>query len=84
MDITGYYTKIRKLWEELNNLDTKLQCTCLCTCGGKSKMHKDELDRRLIHFLMGLNEVYTVVRGSNLMMNPSTMAQILSILVHEE
>ncbi|XP_015086965.1 uncharacterized protein LOC107030077 [Solanum pennellii] len=48
LDITGYYTKIRKLWEELNNLDTNSQCTCLCTYGGKSKMHKAELDRRLI------------------------------------
>ncbi|XP_049361514.1 uncharacterized protein LOC125826237 [Solanum verrucosum] len=47
--------RIKKLWEELNTLDTNSQCTCLCTCGGKSKMHKAELDRRLIQFLMGLN-----------------------------
>lgn len=85
LDITGYYTKIRKLWEELNTLDTNSQCSCLCICGGKSKMHKAELDRRLIQFLMGLNEVYTIVRGSILMMNPlPTMAQTFSILVQEE
>jgi len=48
-------------------------------------MHKVEQDRRLIHFLMGLNEVYTIVRGSILMMNPlPTMAQAFSILVQEE
>ncbi|XP_015170359.1 uncharacterized protein [Solanum tuberosum] len=85
LDITGYYTRIKKLWEELSTLDTNSQCTCLCTCGGKSKMHKAELDRRLIQFLMGLNEVYTIVRGSILMMNPlPTMAQAFSILVQEE
>lgn len=44
-------------------------------------MHKAEQDRRLIQFLMGLNEEYTVVRGSILMMSPfPTMAQAFSIL----
>nr|AAT40537.2 hypothetical protein SDM1_3t00003 [Solanum demissum] len=40
LDVTSYYTKMRKLWEELSTLDTSSQCTCLCTCGGKLKMHK--------------------------------------------
>ncbi|KAH0761006.1 hypothetical protein KY290_017079 [Solanum tuberosum] len=47
---------MRKLWEELSTLDTNSQCTCLCNCDGKARMHKVEQDRRLIHFLMGLNE----------------------------
>ncbi|XP_010321404.1 uncharacterized protein [Solanum lycopersicum] len=76
---------LRRLWEELNTLDPNTQCTCLCNCGGKTKMHKAEQDRKLIQFLMGLNEVYTIVRGSILMMNPlPTMAQAFSILVQEE
>ncbi|KAH0722716.1 hypothetical protein KY290_005368 [Solanum tuberosum] len=58
----GYYSMLRRLWEELNTLDPNTQCTCLCTCGGKTKMHKAEQDRKLIQFLMGLNEVYTIVR----------------------
>ncbi|XP_015168339.1 uncharacterized protein [Solanum tuberosum] len=85
LDVTGYYTNIKRLWEELATLDVTTQCTCSCTCGGKNKLHKAEQDRRLIQFLMGLNEVYTVVRGSILMMNPlPTMAQTFSILVQEE
>nr|XP_019068965.1 uncharacterized protein LOC109120058 [Solanum lycopersicum] len=84
LDVTGYYTNIKRLWEELATLDTT-QCTCLCTCGGKNKLHKAKQDRRLIQFLMGLNEVYTIVRGSILMMNPlPTMSQTFSILVQEE
>ncbi|KAL3365474.1 hypothetical protein AABB24_010552 [Solanum stoloniferum] len=76
---------MHKLWAELSTLDTSSQCTCLCTCGGKLKMHKVKLDRRLIQFLMGLNEVYTVVQGSILMMKPlPTIAQAFSILAHEE
>lgn len=76
---------MRRLWEELNALDNNAQCTCLCIYGGKNKMHKAEQDRCLIQFLMGLNEVCTVVRGIILMMNPlPTMAQAFSILIQEE
>lgn len=58
---------------------------CVCVCGAKTMIHKAEQDRRLIQFLMGLNEVYTVVRGSILMMNPlPTIAQGFSILIQEE
>jgi len=85
LDITRYYTRLRRLWEKLSTLDANTQCTCMCNCGGKIKMHKAEQDRRLIQFLMGLNEVYTVMRGSILMMNPlPTMPQAFSILVQEE
>ncbi|XP_019251133.1 PREDICTED: uncharacterized protein LOC109230056 [Nicotiana attenuata] len=85
LDITGYYTKMKKLWEELNTLNAHAQCKCQCTCGAKASMQKAEQDRRLIRFLTGLNEVYTVVRGSILMMNPLPgIAQAFSILIQEE
>ncbi|XP_070009644.1 uncharacterized protein [Nicotiana sylvestris] len=69
LDIAGYYTKMKKLWEELNTLSAKTHCSCVCTCGAKENMHKAEKYRRLIQFLMGLNEIYTVIQGSILMMN---------------
>nr|XP_016437721.1 PREDICTED: uncharacterized protein LOC107763743 [Nicotiana tabacum] len=85
LDITTYYTRIKRLWEELSNLSAKSQCTCVCTCRSKDNMHKVEQDRRLIQFLMGLNEVYTTMRGSILMMKhlPS-LAQAFPLLVQEE
>nr|XP_009602511.1 uncharacterized protein LOC104097618 [Nicotiana tomentosiformis] len=84
-DIIGYYTKMKKLWEELNTLNAHAQCKCQCTCGTKARMHKAEQDRRLIQFLMGLNEVYTIVRGNILMMNPlPSLAQAFAILIQEE
>ena len=64
LDTTAYYTRMKKLWEELSTLHIKTQCNCNCTCGAKDNMFKVEQDRRLIQFLMGLNEVYTVVRGN--------------------
>ncbi|XP_075108848.1 uncharacterized protein LOC107790769 [Nicotiana tabacum] len=85
LDITSYYTKMKKLWEELNTLIAKSHCTCNCSCGAKESMHKAEQDRRLIQFFMGLNETYTVVRGSILMMNPlPSIAQAFSLLIQEE
>ncbi|XP_049374839.1 uncharacterized protein LOC125839908 [Solanum verrucosum] len=33
LDITVYYTRMKKLWEELNNLNVKDQCSCVCNCG---------------------------------------------------
>ncbi|XP_019238179.1 PREDICTED: uncharacterized protein LOC109218281 [Nicotiana attenuata] len=85
LDITSYYTKMKKLWEELNTLIAKSHCTCNCSCEAKESMHKAEQDRRLIQFLMELNETYTVVRGSILMMNPlPSIAQAFSLLIQEE
>ena len=49
LDVTGYYTNIKRLWEELATLDTT-RCTCLCTCGGKNKLHKAEQNCARKHF----------------------------------
>ncbi|KAH0633621.1 hypothetical protein KY284_036407 [Solanum tuberosum] len=56
LDITTYYTRMKRLWEELSTLHVKTQCNCNCTCGAKDSMFKVEQDRRLIQFLMGLNK----------------------------
>ncbi|KAH0679075.1 hypothetical protein KY284_020160 [Solanum tuberosum] len=37
-DIAGYFTKIKRLWDELDALSTSVNCTCDCQCGGKAKM----------------------------------------------
>ncbi|XP_019252824.1 PREDICTED: uncharacterized protein LOC109231632 [Nicotiana attenuata] len=40
LDITGYYTRMKKLWEELNTLNAHAQCKCNCTCGAKANIQK--------------------------------------------
>lgn len=85
LDIAVYYNRMNKLWEELSTLSSKNQCNCACICGAKEGLHKAEQDKLLIQFLMGLNEVYTIVRDNILMMNPlPTMAQTFSVLIQEE
>ena len=57
----------------------------VCTCGGKVKMHKAEQEKRLIHFLIGLNEMYIIIRGKILIMTIlPTMEQAFVILSQEE
>lgn len=69
----------------MNIIDISSHCTCVCLCGGMTKLHKSEQDRRLVHFLMGLNEMHTTIRGNILMMSTlPNMAQAFAILSQEE
>lgn len=48
-------------------------------------MHKVEQERRLSQFVMGLNEVYTIIRESIPMMKPLPyMGQAFPLLFQEE
>ncbi|KAL3375216.1 hypothetical protein AABB24_006618 [Solanum stoloniferum] len=85
LDITAYYTRMKKLGEELSTLNLRSQCDSLCISGAKDIINKAEQDRLLIQFLIGLNEVYSAVRGNILAMNPlPSMAQAFSLLIQEE
>ncbi|XP_019238231.1 PREDICTED: uncharacterized protein LOC109218330 [Nicotiana attenuata] len=69
-DIAGYYTKLKRLWDELDSLDICQHCTCGCSCGGKLKNNKSQQDNRPIQFLMGLNDTYAAARSNLLMLSP--------------
>ncbi|XP_070035282.1 uncharacterized protein [Nicotiana tomentosiformis] len=84
-DIAGYYTKLKKLWDELDSLNTATNYSRVCVCGGKKKLGKSLEDERLIHFLMGLNETYAPARSSILMLNPlPTVNHAYSLLLQDE
>ncbi|XP_016454715.2 uncharacterized protein LOC107778902 [Nicotiana tabacum] len=68
-DIAGYFTKLKRLWDELDALNVIICCSCICVYEGKEKLTKSLEDQRLIQFLMGLNEIYAQARGNILMMN---------------
>ncbi|XP_016476816.1 uncharacterized protein LOC107798350 [Nicotiana tabacum] len=40
-DIQSYFTKVKRLWDELDSLSSS-GCTCDCTCWGKEKAQKDK------------------------------------------
>ncbi|XP_075088139.1 uncharacterized protein LOC142170193 [Nicotiana tabacum] len=69
-DIATYFTKRKRLWNELDSLKSNMKCNCTCACDGKQLLEKSQEDERLIQFLMGLNEACGQARSNILMMNP--------------
>lgn len=59
--------------------------SCGCTCGASLKLCKFQQDQRVIQFLMGLNESFSVMRGSILMRSSlPSIGQVYSLLFPEE
>ncbi|CAL9006318.1 unnamed protein product [Prunus brigantina] len=64
--VSIYYTKLKALWDELSTYHEPL----ICDCEGLKKLADREEKEKVMQFLMGLNDSYSTVRGSILMMNP--------------
>ncbi|KAL0316620.1 UNVERIFIED_CONTAM: Retrovirus-related Pol polyprotein from transposon RE2 [Sesamum radiatum] len=70
MTVEAYYTKLRRLWDELEVLMPTPQCTCNgCTCGLSKAISDLALFTQLMQFLMGLGEVFDHVRHQLLVMD---------------
>ncbi|XP_071695830.1 uncharacterized protein [Rutidosis leptorrhynchoides] len=68
--IEVYYHKLKGYWDEVDALEAPYICTCVCTCeNGRNNSERDQR-KRLMQFLMGLDECYSNVRGQILLMNP--------------
>ncbi|KAL2230511.1 UNVERIFIED_CONTAM: Retrovirus-related Pol polyprotein from transposon RE2 [Sesamum indicum] len=66
MSVSTYFSKLKRLWDELACITPIAQCTC-----GAAKESADiKVADQLIQFLMGLNENYDHVRNQILMMDP--------------
>ncbi|GKB82293.1 uncharacterized mitochondrial protein-like protein [Tanacetum coccineum] len=57
-----YYHKLKGLWDELDALEATYACLCRCACVSGRKNGEREQRKRLIQFLMGLDESYINVR----------------------
>ncbi|XP_039128401.1 uncharacterized protein LOC120264640 isoform X2 [Dioscorea cayenensis subsp. rotundata] len=79
--ITAYYTRIKKLWDEIQSLSNLPPCTC----GLNQEHQKLEEKQRLMQLLMGLNESYLAIRGHILLMKPlPTVREVYALLIQEE
>ncbi|XP_019255078.1 PREDICTED: uncharacterized protein LOC109233659 [Nicotiana attenuata] len=36
-DVASYFTKLKRLWDELDSLNSDVKCSCLCVCVKESK-----------------------------------------------
>lgn len=75
-----YYHKLKNLWDEYAAFEPSIPCKC------ESHKLQEEREQRkkLLHFLMGLNESFSVARGQIFMMNPlPSLAQAFSLVKQE-
>lgn len=88
LSITAYFTKFRTLFSEIDDLMPLARCSCAssnCACAHAQRLDKYEDMTKLSQFLMGLNELYTAVRGQLLLMQPVTsITQAYSLLLQEK
>lgn len=68
--VAGYFTKLKKIWDRLKELNTFMTCSYDCNYSAKTHNHKVNEDQKLIQVLMDLNDAYTGVRGNILMIKP--------------
>ncbi|GJZ75381.1 cysteine-rich receptor-like protein kinase 8 [Tanacetum coccineum] len=65
-----YYQKLKGFWDEFDALEAPYVCVCVCNCeNGRVNGERDQR-KRLIQFLMGLDESYSNIRGKILLMQP--------------
>ncbi|XP_016441360.1 uncharacterized protein LOC107766956 [Nicotiana tabacum] len=84
-DIAAYFTKLKRMWDELDALNVIICCSCVCVWEVKAKLTKSLEDHRLIQFLMGINDIYAQARGNILMMNPLPNIDVAySLLLQDE
>nr|XP_043630227.1 uncharacterized protein LOC122601537 [Erigeron canadensis] len=80
-----YYHKIKGLWDEIDALETPYACSCKCTCENGKNHGAREQRKRLIQFLMGLDESYSNIRGQILLIQPlPTFSKAYTMLRQEE
>lgn len=72
MSIFEFFTKIKTLWDEFDELNPVPTCSCpaalSCTCEIFKKCFKMQQNIKVISFLMKLDKKYKQVRSNMLMM----------------
>ena len=84
--IEDFYTQIKGLWDEVDALDPLPVCSCKSSeCEISSKILKSQQRRRLIQFLIKLDDRYHQARSSILMLKDvPTVSEAYGILLQEQ
>ncbi|KAL3633157.1 hypothetical protein CASFOL_026141 [Castilleja foliolosa] len=84
LSVNAYYTKIKAIWDELENF--RSVCACgKCECGGVTRMIAEHAQDLVISFLMGLNDDLQATRGQILLMDPPpSINKVFSLVTQEE
>ena len=80
-DVSGYFTRLRTLRDELKDFRHFLACSC----GGMMELIDLQKQDYVLQFHMGLNESFTQVHAQILMMDPlSLINKVFSLVIQEE
>ncbi|PNX78530.1 hypothetical protein L195_g034508, partial [Trifolium pratense] len=83
--ISAYFTKMKKLWQELDNFRPVPASNCVNDCIAMAKLKEYKDCDQVIRFLKGLNEQYHAVRSQIMLMDPlPKIAKVYSLLVQQE
>ncbi|XP_010501746.1 PREDICTED: uncharacterized protein LOC104779049 [Camelina sativa] len=87
MDLSSYYTALKTLWDQLDGSEPTESCFCCRSFNCVSKRnYQEKVNRgRLIKFLAGLNESYSIIRGQIIMKKPlPDIAEVYNILDQDD
>lgn len=85
--ISTYFTKLKRLWQELENFLPAPRCSNTDTtgCDAEKKFKEYHESGKVLRFLKGLNEQYSSVRSQIMLMDPlPNMAKAYSLLFQQE
>uniref|UniRef100_A0A7N2MV26 Retrotransposon Copia-like N-terminal domain-containing protein n=1 Tax=Quercus lobata TaxID=97700 RepID=A0A7N2MV26_QUELO len=81
LSVTEYYSKFKKLWDQLLHYEP----LPACTCGAMKILSIAHEKSHVMRFLMGLNENFEIVRSHILMLEPfPSMSKVYSLILQEE
>ncbi|XP_030945747.1 uncharacterized protein LOC115970226 [Quercus lobata] len=86
VSITDFFTQLKVLWDQLQNLSPFPSCTCgKCVCNINKRLNDLQDREPVMKFLMGLNESFSRVRTQVLLMDPiPSLSKVYSLLIQEE
>ena len=80
MTVSSYFTQLKSLWDELNNILSPASCIC-----GNAKIIMEQQNQdRAMEFLQGLHDSFSAVRSQILLMEPFPSIQRIYNLVRQE
>jgi hypothetical protein len=81
LSIGVYFTKIKALWDELNNY----RPIPYCSCGSMKTIHEYFHHEYVFQFLMGLNDTFSHIRGQILLIDPlPQIIKVFALVLREE
>ncbi|XP_017256394.1 uncharacterized protein LOC135147298 [Daucus carota subsp. sativus] len=80
-----YYHKMKNLWDEYVALEPTTTCKCSAKCDSHLVVEARHQRKRLLQFIIGLNDSFSNARGQILMMDPlPSITQAYSLVKQEE